>query len=193
MRLKMFSGAVLAGLAILLFSPKICRADAVDTVTLSINVTWTEVGCQTAVPGSCDPIGSTADMTGSFSFDPDTMSFSTGDFASLGNTLWFIQSVSKQTSIHGPDTYTFVLLCDESFNTCISGGSLTISYSAGTWRVLPASVVGFVTEDVGFQNQGGTHVNGVEWQVPTPEPGTLALLATGLLGLAPLIRRRITI
>lgn len=28
---------------------------------------------------------------------------------------------------------------------------------------------------------------------PAPEPGTLALLATGLLGLAPLIRRRITI
>lgn len=193
MRLRLLSYAVVAGLAIWLFSPKTCDADPIDTVTLSINVTWTVVSCQTAPFAFCFPVGFKEPMTGSFQFDPDTMSVSIINEPTLDFSTLSFQSVSKQTPSHGSNIYTFVFACDQTDPdlALFCSGSLTISFLAGSWQVLPASVVGFLDEGDQFEFAGGGAEQFIEWKTPTPEPGTLALLATGLLALGPFLRGRL--
>lgn len=172
----------------LLVSPRFAAADPGDIVTLPINVTWTSVSCLTEPEDqwACSGSGGTFAMAATFQFDPDTMAISGISDPEIANA-----SVSVESSGQGPDIYNF------SFNIALfgalPGGTLDISYYAGSWRVVPGSVGGDDSQDfvfVDFDDDGFGHEVGTLNWVATPEPSSLLLLGTGLLALGPLLRRR---
>lgn len=177
----------------LLVSPRTAAADPADIVTLPINVTWTSVSCLADQEDqfACSGSGGTFAMAATFQFDPDTMAISGISDPEITPPFF----VSVESSAQGPDIYTFSF--DIHLFGAPPGGSLNISYYAGSWRVVPGSVSGDDSQDfvfVDFDDDGfGQEIGTLNWVAtpePTPEPSSFLLLGTGLLALWPLLRRQ---
>jgi hypothetical protein len=92
-------------------------------------------------------------------------------------------------SFTGPVTLTLVTLANGTHNYTISGSV------SGTWlgggTVDGATVQLTINTGKGFFN-GSTTISSGDTNIAVPEPGTLGLLGTGLIGLAGALRRKLS-
>ena len=93
-------------------------------------------------------------------------------------------------SFDGPATWTLVSSSKQSHTYTLTGELEGTLYTGRT-------VYGTTTQDIsilnnGQLNKGIGHITGGKTQFPTPEPGTLGLLGTGLVAVAGMFRRKLT-
>lgn len=181
--------------------PRPASADSADVITLTVQGTWLELSCSENnqfIPysGPCLPevgsVGQTGPMTGSFDFDPDTLSvvsspvfLSTpfGGFSPAAQT-----TVTEQTTSAGTffEFDFFAPLC--CGNPDLAGDSFYLSYGPGPSG---GTISAYLTAVPGYYNITST------WELLSgtafvaPEPSSLLLFGTGLLGLGPLLRRHL--
>lgn len=94
-------------------------------------------------------------------------------------------------SFSGPVTWTLVTLANGTHNYTLSG-SLTGAWMGSSQMVNGATVQLTINTGKGFFN-GSTTISSGDTNIGTtvaPEPGTLTLLGTGLVGLAGALRRK---
>ena len=115
--------------------------------------------------------GGTLDITGNGSFGLPNGAIFTGSFT-------------------GPVTWTLVTLANGTHNYTLTG-SLTGTWYNGT-TVEGATIQLTINTGKGFFN-GTTTISSGDTNITTtvPEPGTLGLLGTGLVGLAEVLRRKL--
>lgn len=112
-----------------------------------------------------------------------------GSFVITGNgTNGIPNGVIFNGAFSGPVTWTLVTLSNGTHNYTLTG---TLS---GTWlntgtTVQGATVQLTINTGKGFFN-GSTTISSGDTNIAVPEPGTLGLLGTGLLGLAGAIHRK---
>jgi hypothetical protein len=141
--------------------------------------------------------------------DLGTLSFSTGDLSTgslqMGGTFaaggvfnitgngssGIPTGTIFSGSFTGPVTWTLITLANGTHNYTLTG-SLTGTWSDGT-TVSGATVQLTINTGKGFFN-GSTTISSGDTNFTTstvPEPGTLGLLGTGLVGVASIVRRKL--
>ena len=115
-----------------------------------------------------------------------------GTFSIAGNgTSGIPNGLIFNGSFSGPVTWTLVTLANGTHNYTLTG-SLTGAWYNGT-TVQGATVQLTINTGKGFFN-GQTNISSGDTNITTdtvPEPGTLGLLGTGLLGIAGMVRRKL--
>jgi hypothetical protein len=88
----------------------------------------------------------------------------------------------------GPATWTLVTLANGTHNYTLTG--IVAGTLGGSFYTNGVTVQLTINTGRGFFN-GRTHISSGDTNVVVPEPGSLSLLGTGLLGLAGVVRRKL--
>jgi PEP-CTERM motif len=112
-----------------------------------------------------------------------------GSFSIMGNgTSGIPNGVIFSGSFSGPATWTMVTLANGTHNYTLTG--VLSGTTASGYLTNGVSVQLTINTGKGFFN-GSTQVSSGDTNIVVPEPGSLTLLGTGLLGLAGVVRRKL--
>lgn len=112
-----------------------------------------------------------------------------GTFQITGNGNGVPNGVIFNGTFDGPVTWTLVTLANGTHNYTLTGSVSGLWYNGAT--VYGATVQLTINTGKGFFN-GSTSISSGDTNITTvPEPGTLGLLGTGLVGLGGVLRRKL--